>query len=243
MPEWKEGPPITTTRKPHTARPRIEGTSVSIRTRRGERFEKFPLADQDLSLLIEPSLTDFRVPSPETLESLTQAAVLLRDTSEDEETAKDKREVVKAEITPVIKDNPGLRGLISESKDVRLTATPAQSGVVFSADLLRKSARTQKRFRKLTSQRVVIEVAPRKDMAPEVLRAIIEEGLNSLGARVARRASVETTLIVDDAAVAEMVRSQEITLLPGTRIVTEGFNLKAERLGKRRKKVIRKRAS
>ena len=241
MATWKEGQPITTIRKPHTARPRIEGTSVSSRIKSGERFREFPLPNQDLSLLTEPTVTDFIAPPQEVLESLTKAAVLLRDASEEEGIAREKREAAKEEIMPVIKGNPGLRGLVSEQKDVRLTATPAQSAVVFDADLLRRSVRTQKRFRKLTSKRVMIEVTPRKDMAPEVLRTIIEEGLNSLGARVARRASVTTELVVDDAAVAEMVRSGEITLLPGTRVVTEGFNLKAERSGKRRKKIIRRR--
>lgn len=250
MARWKEGAPLTTTRPPHTAHPRIEGTGVSPKARSGERFKEIPVSEGDLSLLIEPAATDFIAPSAEVLESLTNDAVNLRDATEREEAAKKvaldakkDRETIRNTIIPVIKENPNLRGLTSESQDVRLTATPTHTEIVFDINKLRDSVRSEKRFRKLTSRRVLIEVAPRKDMHSDVLRAIIEEGLDSLGARVARRASVMTTWLVDDGAVAEMVSSGEITLLPGTRGVEEGFSLKAEHLPKRRKNIKNKKNS
>ncbi len=237
MARWIEGEPKVTTRPPHTAHPRIEGTKVSPRVTGGERFKEFPVIDGELSLLIEPTATDFIAPSAEVLESLASDAVNLRDATEAEQAAKKEREETKGKISPVIENHSGLRGLTSESRDVKLTATPTHTEIVFDINKLKESVRTQKRFRKLTSRRVAIEVTPRKDMHPDVLRAIIEEGLDSLGARVARRASVTTTWLVDDGAVAEMVSSGEITLLPGTRQVEEGFSLKAERLPKKRKNI------
>lgn len=245
MPTWKEGEPQVTTRPPHTAHPRIEGTKVSPGGRSGERFKEVSVTEGELSVLIEPAATDFIVPPAEVLEVLTSDAVLLRDATEREEAAKKTaldakidREAVRDAIVPVVKKNRNLRGLISESHDVKLTAIPTHTGIVFDINKLRDSVRSERRFRKVTSRRVLIEVTPRKDMHPDVLRAIVEEeGLNGLGARVARKASVTTTWVVDDGAVAEMVNSGEITFLPGTRVVTEGFSLKAEHLPKRRKNI------
>ena len=232
MARWIEGEPQTTTRTPHTAHPRIEGTKVSPRVTGGQRRREFLVIDEEFSLLIKPTGEDFTVPAPEILESLANNAVLLRDATEKEKAGYDEREKAKGEIAPVFKNNPEMRGLISESRDVKLTATPTHHEIVFDISKLRKSARTRKRFSKLTSRRVVIEVTPRKDMDPDVLQTIIEEGLNSLGERVARRASVTTTWVVDDAVAAEMDSSGEITFLPGTRKVKEGLTLKAERLTK-----------
>ena len=63
MARWIEGEPKVTTRPPHTAHPRIEGTKVSPRVTGGERFKEFPVIDGELSLLIEPTATDFIAPS------------------------------------------------------------------------------------------------------------------------------------------------------------------------------------
>ena len=250
MARFIEGPPVTTTRPPHTAHPRVEGTIVSPRPKSGERFKEFPVVEDELSLLIEPAAIDFAVPSAEVLESLASDAVLLRDATEKEEAAKKlaadakkAREGIRDIILPVIKGNRDLRGLTSRSQDVKLTATPTHSSVVFDIDKLRKSARSQRRFRKMTSRNVTVEFTPRKDMDPEVVKVIVEEGLNSLGARVARRASITTTWVVDDGVVAEMVGAGEITLLSETRQVTEGFSLKAERLPVRRKNIKSKQSS
>ncbi len=250
MARFIEGQPVTTTRAPHTAHPRVEGTKVSPRPKSGERFKEFTVVEGELSLLIEPAAVDFTAPSPEVLESLTGDAVLLRDATEREKAttkeaqdAKKAREAIRDAILPVIKGNPDLRGLTSSSHDVKLTATPTHTEVVFDIAKLRESVRSKKRFRKVTSRRVVIEVTPRKDMEPDVLQSLIEEGLNSLGSRVARKASVTTVWVVDDVAVAEMAGSGEITFLPDTRKVTEGFNLKAERLPVRRKNIKSKQSS
>jgi len=236
MARWIEGEPRTTIRLAHTAHPRIEGTKVSSRVAGSERFKQFPSGEGDIVLLIEPAATDFTAPTSEALESLTSDAVSLRDATEQEQRAKKAREETKGRIFPVIENHPKLRGLISESRDVKLTATPTHTEIIFDTDKLKESVRSQKRFRKLTSRRVSIEITPRKDMTPEVLRALIEEGLNSLGARVARRSSIITTWIVDDGAVAEMVDSGEITLLPGTRQVQEGLSIKAERFPIKKRK-------
>lgn len=244
MATWKEGQPQTTARTPHTAHPRIEGTKVSPRAR-GERFKEFPVVEGELSLLIEPAAVDFVAPSSEIIETLANNAVLLRDTTDlarkatkSKQDADKERDDVRDTITPIVEKIPDLRGLFSVSRDVELTATPTQGTVVFDINKLRESVRAQRRFRKLTSRIVTIEFTPRKDMHPDVLKAIVEEeGLNSLGARVARRASVTTTWLVDDGAVAAMVNSGEITLLPETRRVTEGLSLKAVRLPKRRKNI------
>ncbi len=249
MARWKEGPPQVITRPPHTAHPRIEGTKVSPRIR-GERFKEFQVVEGELALLIEPTAVDFVAPSAEIIETLANNAVLLRDATEKEEAArkaasntKKERDGLRDTIAPTVEEIPDLRGLFSVSRDVELTATPTQGTVVFDINKLRESVRAQKRFRKLTSRIVTIEFTPRKDMHPDVLKAIVEEeGLNSLGARVARRASITTTWVVDDGAVAEMVDSREITLLPETRRVTEGLSLKAVHLPKRRKNIKTKKS-
>jgi hypothetical protein len=245
MARFIEGPPQTTERVPHAAHPRIEGTKVASRARSGERFKEFPITAGELSLLIEPNAVDFFAPPLGTIETLADNAVLLRDMTDREEAirkaasdAKAEREDVRdGEIAPAIKEIPDLRGLFSVSRDVELTATPTHGAVTFDINKLRKSARTERRFRKLTSRRVIVEFTPRKDMDPEAVRAIVEEGLDSLGSRVARKASVITTWIVDDEAVAGMVNSGEITLLPETRRVEEGVSYKAVHLPKRRKNI------
>ncbi len=243
MARFIEGPPQTTERMPHAAHPRVEGTNVAPRSQSGTRFKDFPV-DEGLFLLIEPAAVDFTVPSPEILESLTGKAVLLRDATEKERTvskeaqaAKKEREDIRDTILSHIEDNPDLRGLVSNPDDVKLTATPTHGEVVYDIAKLKKSARSKRRFMKSTSRRVVIEFVPRKDMPQEVLQAIVEEGLNSLGSRVARKANVTTTVVVHDDVVAQMVDTGEMTLLPDTRRVTEGFTLKATRLPVRRKNI------
>jgi len=242
MARWSEGEPVTTLRTPHRVNPRIEGTEVSTGGRGKKRFSSVSVEGKEYNLFVEPA-AEFTTPSAEVLDSLMDNAVKLRDSTESADEARrlasfanKNRDAVRDSVLSVIESSPNLRGIASESRDTKLTATPTQGNVEYDLSKLKKSLRSKKRFMKATSRRVIVEVTPRKDMDPELLRATIDAALNSLGSRVARRASVTTVWIVDDGVVADMVKSGEVTLFEGTRRVDQGFSIKAERFGKPAKK-------
>jgi hypothetical protein len=212
-------------KRTHVRRPEISGTEVSLKVRRN-RFESKPTHLEGVSLRIEPG-TEV-VMSQSSIEGFLKDAVSFRDADVKVKTGTKDRTELKLRIVETVRKTEGLRGIISDKEDTKLTVTPTEETVVYNSQLLKESM-SKKNYRQIVPKETVfVEFILPRSIEPDIAEEIIREGLLDFGITFSKRAKIQIKPTVSEALLSQKINTGEIALKPGARKARRGLSVKAE---------------
>ncbi len=215
-------------RRPHVKRPKMDGTEAGAAANTSkDRFPLKPTHLQGVSLRTEPGS------NPEVPESVVEAfladAVAFKEADAREKAAAKERDSRRDRILPLIKDYPGLRGIISEPDDAIVTAIPSEKKVEWDIDLIRGSLPTAGDYHEVVTETVVVEFPKPAGVKPEVIKSVMAEAIYDLGKGILRTRKATFTVLFDvnERRLASRLKALGRSLLPGARTSTTEFSLTA----------------
>lgn len=180
-----------------------------------------------VSLRTEPG---FHLDVPESVvEALLEDAKVFKEADAIEKAAAKERNARRDRILPLIEDYPGLRGIISETDDMQVTATPSEKKVEWVPDLVRKSLPTAADYHETVTETVIVEFPKPAGRSLEVIESVMADAIQSLGKDILKTGRASITLVSDinERRLASRLKALGRKLLPGARTTTIEFSLSA----------------
>lgn len=215
-----------TEKRSHVRHPEIKGTEVSPRVNTRNRFETKQTHLEGVVLRVEPG-SEVSLPQS-TTEGFLEDAVNFRKADIEVKNGTKDRVKYKNRILETVEANEGLRGIISEKDDTKLTVTPTEETVVYDAQKLRESMSKRNYRQVVAKETVIVEFILPKSVEPEIAEEIIREGLREIGVTVSKRAKIAIKPQVNETLLSQKINNNEVKLLPGARRSRRGLSVKAE---------------
>lgn len=218
-------PPERIDRRLHKTIPGISGTEAPAGKTTVDRFVAEPTHLPGVSIRREPDL--YPAVPDSVVEALLRDAVDYRDADAAEKAATKRKKELKDRILPIIKDYPGLRGIISEPDNAQLTAVPSEKDVMYDPVLIRKSLPTAADYHETVTETVIVEFPKPAGVSVEVIKNVIAEAIHDLGKGILRtkRATVTIEYDVNERKLASRLKALGRKLLPGARTSETEFSL------------------
>ena len=214
-------------RRSHKRSPLTTGTETDFAQPSRERFALQPTHIQGVSLRTEPG---FHPNVPESVvEALLADAKVFKEADAIEKAAARERNARRDRILPLIRDYPGLRGIVSEADDVELTATPNEKKIEWIPDLVRESLPRAADFHEIVTETVIVEFPKPAGRSLEVITSVMADAIQGLGKGILKtgRASVTVVFDINEKKLASRLKALGRKLLPGARTPTIEFSLSA----------------
>jgi len=206
-----------------------------VEKKKKERFETVLTHLPGVQLRKEPGITLDIL--RKTIVSFYQSAKEYAKTHWQIEALSDQQKPQREEIIKVVKENEGLRGLISEEDNFVLTVGPREK-ITWDRELLKKSLGIA--YPAVAREDLVVNlsipvgfVTPKVTISEKLLREALSKALIDLGISQQNLKKIMQQEIVpslDEKKLAEMINQGRVKLLPGARTAEITWSVRVDRL-------------